>query len=203
MPTKKRKQLSFTLEKFYQNPVAAVSFELFLSIGAIIFFALFAIRPTLLTMSDLLKEIDDKKELNQKLVQKIAALSSAQAQYLNMEDRLHVLDEAIPTNPQLLQALKIIEKIASEQEIVVVQVNLPELPEENKEVMLFSEMKRQNLPMTVSVRGDYQSIRLFVEEIMKSRRTLIVESVNFSVDDNRGTKSLEASLTIFAPYFGK
>jgi Tfp pilus assembly protein PilO len=203
MPTRTRKQLSFTLERFYQNPVAVVSFELFLSIGAIIFFALFAIRPTLLTMSDLLKEIEDKRELNEKLVQKIAALSSAQTQYLNLEDRLHVLDEAIPANPELIGVLKIIEKIASEQQLVISQINLPEIPEENTEKVSFSEMKRQSLPMTVSVSGDYQSIRSFVEELMKSRRTLIVESVNFTVDDNRGAKSLGASLTISAPYFGK
>lgn len=203
MPVKKRKQLSFTLEKFYQNPVAIVSFELFLSLGAVIFFALFAIRPTLLTMSDLLKEIEDKRDLNQKLIQKIAALSTAQSQYLNLEERLHVLDEAIPTDPELLQVLKIIEKIASEQQLVISQVNLTEIPDSSIEKIPFAEMKRKNISMTISVHGDYQSIRSFVEQLMKSRRALIVESVNFSVDDNRGSKKLEASLTVTAPYFGK
>jgi hypothetical protein len=56
-----RQKLIRNLNAFYQKPVAKVSLELFLSVGTIIFFAMFAIRPTLLTMSDLVKEIEDKR----------------------------------------------------------------------------------------------------------------------------------------------
>ena len=74
----KRQQLTNTLVEFYNQPIAKVSLELFLSIVAVIFFAIFAIRPTLLTMSDLIKELQEKEVLNEKLSQKTAALSSVQ-----------------------------------------------------------------------------------------------------------------------------
>ena len=56
---------------FYQKPIAQVSTELFFTIGATIFFAAFAIRPTILTMTDLVKEIQDKREAEEKLNQKV------------------------------------------------------------------------------------------------------------------------------------
>jgi hypothetical protein len=69
-----RTQLMSALNDFYHKPVAMVSLELFLSIGAVVFFAIFAVRPTLLTMADLIKEIEDKRALDQQLQQKIASL---------------------------------------------------------------------------------------------------------------------------------
>ncbi len=104
---------------FYQRPVAKVSLELFFSIGAVLFFAVFAIRPTLLTMSDLIKELEDKRNLDQQLSQKIAALSTAQASFLGAQNRLVVLDEAIPTSPQFIYSLKLLEKVASDNRLVI------------------------------------------------------------------------------------
>jgi len=86
-----KQQLIRILDRFYHNPVAMVSFELFLSIAAILFFAVFAIRPTLLTMSDLIKEIEDKRKLDSQMEQKVAALSSAQESFLAVQDRIAVL----------------------------------------------------------------------------------------------------------------
>ena len=68
--TNRKKQLASLLEQFYHNPVAKVSLELFLTIGLVVFLALFAIKPTLLTMSDLVKEIEDKRELETQLSKK-------------------------------------------------------------------------------------------------------------------------------------
>ena len=129
MPTK-RQQLTKTLNDFYQRPVALVSLELFLTVGAVIFFAVFAIRPTLVTMSDLVKEIEDKKELDQKLTQKIASLSTAQSTYLEVQDRLYLLEQSLPSTPDFIFAIKVIEKIASDRNILIDSLSVPEIPKE-------------------------------------------------------------------------
>ncbi len=77
MATNKRSQLTTTLLQFYDKPIAKVSLELFFTVAAVIVFALFAIRPTLSTMGKLIKELEDKQALNQKLAQKVAALSTS------------------------------------------------------------------------------------------------------------------------------
>ena len=158
MKTKNQKDLFITLQQFYQKPVAKVSVELFLSIGAILFFAVFAIRPTLLTMSDLIKEIQDKQKLDKQLSQKIASLSTVQPLYLRLQDQISLLDEAIPSSPQLINSLKVIEKIASNLNLVINSMNIAEIPEETStadQQLTVTSFSRIDVPIVINVSGDY------------------------------------------------
>lgn len=205
MKTKKQRELFITLQQFYQKPVAKVSLELFLSILTVLFFAVFAIRPTLLTMSDLIKEISDKEKLEKQLSQKIAALSTIQPLYLQLQDQLSVLDEAIPSQPQLIYSLKIIEKIASDLHLVISGINVTEIPEESDEQVSeisLTSFERINVPLIISISGDYTSIRQFVESLKEYRRSFLIDTVIFSTKELRGVRKLEARITISAPYFG-
>lgn len=196
------KNIQTTIIQFYNKPVAKVSLELFLSIFAVVFFAIFAIRPTLLTMSDLIKEIEDKKTHDQKLQQKIAALSSIQPIYHSLENRIFLLDQAIPTQPEFSSVLKTIEKIASDQQVVISNIQVKEIPKIAPEEIAFSQKKRVSLPVVISIIGDYESIKNFVQHIINLRRSLIVDSIIFSVSEERGIKKLNANITINMQYFG-
>ncbi|MBU0576165.1 hypothetical protein KJ707_02520 [Patescibacteria group bacterium] len=227
MQTKKQRDLIEALQKFYQRPVAKVSLELFFSIAAVLFFAIFAIKPTLLTMSDLLKEIEDKKKLDQQFSQKIAALSSIQPTYLQLQNRLVIIDEAIPGTPQLVYSLKIIEKIASEIGLVINSINVAEIPDEIKtssdtipdeiktnsaeipgEVKTnvgktpLTTLERIDVPVALSVQGDYPIIRQFIENLKNYRRSFVIDTVVFTSKEIRGNRKLEARITISMPYFG-
>ena len=185
MKTKKQRDLFTALQKFYQRPVAQVSLELFLSISAVLFFAIFAIRPTLLTMSDLLKEIEDKEKLDKQFSQKIAALSTVQPLYLQLQDQLLVLDDAIPSSPQLIYSLKVIEKIASELRLVITSINVVEIPEEKdveKEVITLTSFERIDVPLVISISGDYPSMRQFVESLKEYRRSFVIDTIIFTTN---------------------
>lgn len=199
-----RTQLSTTLNQFYHQPVARVSLELFLSLGAVMFFAVFAIRPTLLTMSDLVKEIEDKEKLDGQLGQKIAALYSAQSEYLSLESRLPLLNEAIPAAPQLINSLQIIEKLASDRQLVISSLTINSIPSETAITNLTTQTKRQVVSVTVTVIGDYPVIRAFVEDLRQLRRVIIIESIAFSNSDNiRGQeRGLRAQIQLGLPYYG-
>lgn len=198
----RRRQLMTVLNQFYEKPVARISFELLVSVGAVLFFAIFAIRPTLLTMSDLIKEIEDKRRLDQALSQKIAALSTAQSEYLQLENRLVVLEEAIPSNPDLIDTLKILEKIASDRGLVISALSLNNIPAEPDGPIPFADLEQQNLTMSVTVTGDYPTIRQFVDDLHQARRMFVVDSVTFSTGDEQGQRVLRATMTINAPYYG-
>lgn len=199
---KRKKQIASMLDQFYHNPVAQVSMELFLTVGLVIFLALFAIRPTLLTMSDLLKEIEDKTELEEQLTKKVAALNSAQSLYLSIEDRLPILDAAIPSTPETIHSLKIIEKLATDQGVVLNSISLTEIPETPVEIPDFEKLSRVNLDIALSVSGDYTSIKNFVAGLQNSQRTFVIDSVVFRISESRGDKQLRASILVKAPYFG-
>jgi Tfp pilus assembly protein PilO len=198
----KPNQVTTTLIQFYNRPVAQVSLELFLSIVAVMFFAVFAIRPTLVTISDLIKEIDDKKALSEKMSQKIASLATIQTQYLSLGDRINVLDEAIPAKPKFEEALRIIERLASDRKLIINSIQVNEVPPAQEEDVPFSQKERKNLPVSVSVTGDYNTIRNFTEDLKNYRRALIVDSIMFSVNEEKNQKKLSANITINIQYFG-
>ncbi|MEA2057034.1 MAG: type 4a pilus biogenesis protein PilO [Patescibacteria group bacterium] len=201
MATKKNKQIQQALIKFYHNPVAKVSFELFLTIFGVIFFAIFAIRPTLLTMSDLIKEIEDKEKLDKQLQRKVAALSTAQQEYQLYGDQLQLVDEAIPDRMQLIKTLKIIEKIASEQDLIISDLRLASIPNEGRKTLTSENIARIDQGLELSVMGSYPSIRDFVESLQQSRRTLVANVVEFNIKEDRSQTTLEATMTISIPYF--
>lgn len=196
------RQLTTTLAQFYVHPVAQVSLELFLSIGAVVFFALFAIRPTLLTVSDLIKEIEDKKVLDQQLEQKITALNTVQTQYLELQTRLPVLDQAIPESPEAEKTLKTIEKLASDYRLLIESIQLKELPTAAPEATTFAQKERLSYPLVVVVAGDYPTIRAYVEAIRLTRRTMIIDTIVFSSSKEQQNKKLRASITLSIPYYG-
>ena len=202
MLDKERKQLAQSLAAFYQKPVAKVSIELFLSIGAVIFFAVFAIRPTLLTMSDLIKEIEDKRQLDKQMAQKIASLSSAQSEYLKNQERFSVLEKAVPTGPDLVNLFKILEKLTAEQQIVITGLTLPDVPKDVPLGTSFDKLERKNLTFALGVTGDFVAIRSLVDEMTRSQRTIVVDKVTFTVSDVHGIKRLDAIVSINAPYYG-
>jgi len=156
-------------------------------------------------MSDLIKEIEDKEKLDKQLSQKIASLSSVQPLYLQLQDQLLILDESIPSQPQLIYSLKIIEKIASELHLVIANINVAEIPKENTDQnseISSTSFERIDVPLTISIYGDYPSIRQFVESLKDYRRSFIIDTVIFTTKELRGTRKLEARITISAPYFG-
>ncbi len=201
--TDRKKQIRSALTHFYDNPVAKVSLELFLSIGLVVFLAIFAIKPTLLTMTDLISEIEDKKDLNEQLEKKIAALSTAQNEYLQVEPKLSLLDQAIPQEPELIRTLKLIEKLATEHSVVIDGIAIAEIPaEESGAIVDNSQKQLTSSPMSISLAGDYLSIRNFSQALQDNRRTFSIESVTFSMDQDRDIKELRATLHLNVPYFG-
>ncbi|MCB9813385.1 MAG: hypothetical protein H6772_03185 [Pseudomonadales bacterium] len=200
--SKKKKEIASALNRFYQKPIARVSLELFLTIGLVSFLALFAIKPTILTMSNLIKEIENKQKLELQLTQKIAALQTAQSEFISIEPLLPILDEAIPSNPELIRTAKIIEKVATDTQVIIRSISVSDLPQNLLQDVPFSQKSKQNLSFSVSVSGDYISIRNFTETLRKSRKSFVIDTINFSIDESKGSKKLTASITINAPFFG-
>jgi Tfp pilus assembly protein PilO len=200
MAKSRQEQLLIVLNEFYKRPVARVSLELFLSVLAVIFFAIFAIKPTLSTMVDLVKEIQDKQKLLSQMNDKIASMSTAQQQYTQYSNQFSLLDEALPKEPMLLNALQIIEKVASENALVVQDISVSDLPSETEEVNI-GNAERKTLTFNVTVAGDYLSLRQFVETLMTSRRVFLIEQVVFGASNSRDTQYLVAKLRINLPYY--
>lgn len=200
----RRREVINTINTFYAQPVARVSFELITTVVVILFFAVFAIRPTLLTMSDLIKEIDDKRKLDTALTQKVAALSTGQSEYLTLSPRLPILDTALPAEANLTLALKIIEKIASEKRLAITSLIVPKFSDEQLQTESGSpqaNVSRKNLNISLSVAGDYVTIREYIADLQNLQRVVIVESVSFTVGEADLGRNLQSTINLNLPYY--
>lgn len=197
-----RTQVSSALTQFYQQPVAKLSLELFLSFGLVILLAVFAIQPTLKTISELNKEVEEKRELTSKLSSKIAALTTAMNTYNQYRDKIALLDEALPPSATLIPTLKIVEKLAGENRVVITAMSVSTVPDETEGEQAAKAATLQPLPVSVSVSGLYQDMKRFVEALHNSRRTIHVLSANFSLEESRGERALSATFILDAPYYG-
>lgn len=202
MAKTKQEQLAAVLMDFYQKPVARVSIELILSVLVVIFFALFAIRPTLITMAELVKEIEDKRELSKQMNLKLASLATAQEQYRLYQSQFYLLEEAIPRRLDLVKSLKKIEKLAGEGQLVIEMMSLSEIPiviEEESLTNDFKDYQREFVKINVEVIGSYLQIREFVEKIMNIRQVIIVDQV--VVERITESDNLSALLSVSLPYY--
>src|ERR1700733_7592698 len=71
-----------------------------LTFGALSFFGIFAINPTLSTISDLQKQLADDASVDSQLQTKIDNLSALEQQYDQMGSNLTNIYSAVPQNPQ-------------------------------------------------------------------------------------------------------
>lgn len=198
----KNQQITNAINTFYEKPIAKASLELFFSIGLVLFLAFFAIQPTLITMSDLVKEIDDKKALSENMSKKLAALSSAQVEYAAIRNQLTLLDQAIPIQTDIITILKTIEKIAADSQIIITSLAVVEMPATMPSDTDFSALERKSIPIRINVVGDYMSIRMFVENLISNRKVFVTDAITLSVSEKSTTKTLQATISITVPYYG-
>lgn len=176
----------------YQKKQARVYTGIILSIFAIAFFGFFAIRPTLVTISGLIKEINDKKELVAQMDQKINALAKAQTNYAQIEDDLFLIDESLPHDPQLSVLIKQLESLARLSSVTLESVRF-----EKTNLQGESEKEEvQEIKFNFALSGDYPNLKQFLNSLDTLRRVVQVESFGFSSKTKE--EALLLSLTVSA-----
>lgn len=196
----RKKELRQALNRFYRNPMAKVSLELFLTLGLALFLAIFVVKPTLTTMSELSKEIEEKEKLDLDLKKKLTALRTTQDQLDLLAPQLPLLDEAIPNSPSVVYNMKLVEKVVADTNTLITGGSMKEIPDETTEITSSDTLSRKDIPVSISVIGDYQSIRTFVEQLQNSRRAVVVDTVVFNIEEQRGSRQLRATVTLSFPY---
>lgn len=187
--------------KYYQKPVVKVSFALLLTIFTIIFFAVFAIKPTLVTIAELLKTIEEKEEVLAKLKKKAAALNSAQNEYSLNSDGIARLNQAVPDDKDVQELMTMVEATAAHHALVIDSFSFSEL-EYKKNPSLPDAV---TIPFTISLTADYVSLKSFLHDLVRLPRFLSVESISFSEPDGSddptsSTDSIQLSIRLNAHY---
>lgn len=171
------------LMKEVQTPVAQASFAV---VGAFLFatfLAVAALRPTLLNIATLLRDIDDERQTVATLDKKIQALQLAQKKLGDIGLRLEPAQIAIPDRASLDEFSKELEVLTKEHGIVLFEVRQSGFSLYNKAIPTAGPGKipgTSPLSLDMTVGGSEDAIRSFVNDLERLDRLVVVTSVNFS-----------------------
>ena len=197
---------------YKQKPDFKKYLELFLSLIAVAVFSFFAIKPTMITIINLTKEIKAKEDTLEKMDEKIENLKNAQNVFYQQKSAIDILNMAIPSSPSLETAIRQIETSINTNTITPGNITYSSVTIKGADQIKRSKEETQGLPdktkvivITLGGKGTYESIKGFLSNMENMRRPLKIDS--FSVSQKALLKTevsseLSFSLMGRVPYYG-
>jgi hypothetical protein len=193
---------------YKKSPDLKMFMELFLSLAAIAVFSVFALKPTILTIIELTKEINSKKETLIKMDSKIKNLGLAQNIYTQEQESIKLLDMALPDSPSTDSFAKQIEGITTNSSVTLLNFVTGETvlkgkdtsKQDKQEAALLPQSSR-GVPFNLNFRGSYDSVSTLLNQLEMMRRPLVFVSTTFSVPKQEELASeLNFTLSGLLPY---
>lgn len=179
-----------SLDKEQQERLA-VSLYIVLTLFTISFFGIFAINPTLSTISALKKQHDDYKVIDNKLRLKINSLTQLDASYQQLTQPLLYLDRAFPKLSEISSLTRKMETIALNNNLAISRFNTGDI-----ELFPLNNQPALNIiSFSINLEGGSQDIRKFLSDIISFDRLVIIDSIKEESKEN--TKTITVSGKIF------
>lgn len=189
--------------------------EILLSLATVSVFAIFALRPTLLTIATLMKEIESKRETLEQMQAKIDKLNSAQTLYDRERSRIDILFTSIPTNPNPEVFARQIEGFSEKHGLSIAEINIGEAVILGKDTKSTSSTEKGLSPLPGGSLGlnvsatyttdldRYFSLSNLVSDFEKSRRPAKIDTIRIktTTDTKERIKVLEFDIEARLPYF--
>lgn len=178
-------------------------FELFLIALALVSLLGLVAGPTFSSIIKLQQNLVEAQRLNQNLDQKLNSLSDAKENFDRVLGDLTILDNALPTKSLILDFLNGLSSLASVDGVNLVESFYQEPrastapsgrsfdPQSVK--LAKSENSSSSFPFTIRLKGEYLSLRKFVNDLEKLPRLLVID--NFDFNKEAKDNSLEVLLS--------
>lgn len=166
------------VKKQRENESFLNTVELNATIFLIIFFAIFAIRPTVVTISSLVGEIKAKEVEKTQLKNKINQIVRAQDLYSQVQARYYLIDQSLPDNPQFYNASVQLSQSAAHSSTILDDLSF-----------LFTQVKNhpnavehlKNYSIPVSINGSFSQTSQFLSNLLANRRIFKISGVSYSL----------------------
>lgn len=167
------------LRRFYQQPVSRVSIFVVMSFMTVSFFSVFAIRPTLVTIGSLIKEIEDKREINSQLDQKVADLSRVQAEYIQIKADIPGVWRAMPAKPEVASLIWQLELAAVRNGLKLISLQVEPVtltaPQQIK-----TGKDQPKIEVGVTVGGSLTQVKELMKTVGSLGRVLVVKEATWA-----------------------
>lgn len=174
-------------EKYYRDILPYLKkdknqqyFTIILTLSASIFFALFAINPTLSTIAKLRKEVVDSKQVDEQLSQKINSLSSLSQAYQDIQTDIPFVLDAMPLQPEAPTLVAQIQSVAQNSDVLISSIKLA--PVNLTDTIATSSAL---VEFDLSVKSNYDNLNKFIADLTGMQRIISIDSM--SITKTEGT----------------
>jgi len=175
--------------------------EILLTSATTVIFMLFAIKPTLTTISDLYTEMGVKEDTINTMNVKIENLKKADTIYKNEAERLKLLDIAIPISPVPEDFIRQIESLAQKNNAILVGLTLSEV--NITESLTQPQESPEEIEVTIKVAASYESLLAFLSELELMRRPLFTQFGVITLGDITDPADITLTITGTIPFVRK
>lgn len=161
--------------------------EVLLSLVTVSMFSLFALRPTIVTIAELIKEIDAKKKTLETMEHKIDNLSRAQIIYDQEKSRIDLLKTAVPKEPLPDSFVRQVEGVSFRNSISLSAMTVEKLTllGDKKPELITTEtggvsVESSQLGFSINTTAGYQSLLNYLTELENTRRPIKIQNLNIS-----------------------
>lgn len=153
------------------------------TLAALSFFGIFAINPTLSTITELKKKLADMQFVFEKYTEKAQNLSILQDAYRSLSGDLHVINDAMPQNPEVPKLIAQINALLSKSNLQA--TSLSTLGVEITQERQLSNKNASSFAFTLNATGAYEDMLSFVQSLTHINRLITIESLSISKDANK------------------
>ena len=177
--------------------------EILLSLITISLFSLLALRPTLITIAELIIDIESKKETVAVMDAKIEDVGRAQKLYDQEIRRIKLLEDSVPKEPTPEGFIRQIEGLSAKHAVGIISMSLEEVVILGKESPAQKADNAGQLSFSVSTSADYPQLYSFLKDLEKMRRPLNVHSLSVSTSTTREKTFLVLVVDGISPFLRK
>ena len=196
---------------YRRNQDLRMFLEVLLSLATVSFFAYFALKPTLVTITELYKNIQTKEDLVNKMDIKIQNISAAQTIFDSEAVRVSFTQNAVPDPASPETFVRQIEGLAVTSSVNLLGVSIGQVTlvgEEKKssnsetDIAPLPEGARA-LTFSVSVNGSYPALSRFLSELENLRRPIRIDNTGLSSAETEEGTELVLLISGRVPYLGQ
>lgn len=192
------------LELYKKKQDLRMFLEIILSLTTVTIFLLFALKPTVVTITNLLKEIAEKETTVAKLDEKIRNLSVARNVYEEEVGDVPLIESSVPDLPNPDLFVGQVQELANKNSVGVLGISVGEtiLLGKNTAKKSANSIDLKPLPspanemtVSISINGTFPNLLSFIKDLESSRRPIKIDvlGVNSAATDTGLTITMVVS----------
>jgi Tfp pilus assembly protein PilO len=146
-----------------------------LTITASIILGVFAVNPTLSTITSLQKQLDDSKFFESKLQEKIQNLTALDQRYQEIQSDLPLVFEAVPQTSQISTLAATLQAISSLSNVQIITLQTLQV-DLSKQAL--AQKKYSSYKFELTGQGNYQDLIAFLDKLVNFQRIVTINNVS-------------------------